>query len=571
MKLTSSIAARDISPPDGSAGVRKHLVPIGLLAIFLCLARVPFVSEARHGLNRDPDEVELTLVTADRLLGVPNADQHWPGGTQQIMLLPVLLLDLLAKSHGRVSPVPLANYLQQLYRQPSHALFLAKLLISVFSSVALAWLYLPFSRILESKWGGVIAVVLLGLNPLVWSYCCMAVSGSNAFCWATLCIALLVEDPTLAFTGMAGGCAGFSLASRTVFLPLLPFALALVLRKQSRWRFPVVFCLCFAVAYFIACPYLWTDPVAFAKAEVGNYLKHGAALGMRFALSQFVLATSPWLTVIFLLSLAAAIVRRMWMLIAGTAISMGSLILPAAHSPMVNSRYFLTMPLIVFVFCIIALGPVVRSWMAIQTPGREGIFAAMFVAAALLIVTLDTRAELGESRVVYASAYQRTRAERRILEVARPNDRVLVPSDVWFEMAGSASSASCRKMAANCEEAAAGGRGLASFAGSFGFSPELIYVFADDFTQKERAFAARMRVMAGVQDKPGLNLLMYDVPASARRFGIVDDQQCIGSFKRGEATILLMDSPIEGERASGVFSDSNGSYYLYQRAGASAD
>lgn len=551
--------------PGGDAGWGERGLMILLLAALLLATRLPLVLPARSAPLRGFDELDLTYIAADRFLGVSNDQQAWPGGAQQMLLLPILVADFVIGSHGHVGPAAFAQYLDHLYRAPWHALFLAKMLVAVVTSLALAALYVPFRRVLRNRWAAAIAVLTFGCLPVVWSEAATAGSNGQGFAWLVLAVALVLDESALPIAAVAGFCAGIAVGCRTTLVPAMPFALALVLSwRRRRWAAGGLFCLLFIAGYLAVCPYIWDSPIIFAKATLGNFAKHGNAVGLAFGWHAFVGAVPYWLVMALVVSLVVAVVQRRWILLAGTLISM-AMLAPSIRSSKVLPYYFMAMPIVAFAFGMVTTGAALTRWMQEQSIAiRRGV-GALLLLGALATIAFAAVGEAAGSRAESASLEPRVQAEAALLKMARPGDTVYVPFYfVYTDLASTSSSKACREMAADCEKAAIGGKSAAAFAKSYGFSPEMAYVFADDFVQKERILAARERMMAGITDQPGLNLFFYVAADSEGRLGRPDSNGAIEAFRAGRVDVLLLeDQPIPGLAPTAAFGDAGQHYYLY--------
>jgi hypothetical protein len=275
-----------------------------------------------------------------------------------------------------------------------------------------------------------------------------------------------------------------------------------------------------------------------------------------------------WLIAALAVSIVVAALQRRWILLCGTLIAIAANFGPAIRSPTASPHYFMAMPLVVFTFCIITAGASARRFIFGRSVAvRRGI-AFIVIAGALATMISDTIAKSAEARAESAFLYPRRQVESAILKMAQPGDTVLVPYYfIYGDLASASSSSAFRKMAADCEQAAQGGKCAAKFAKSYGFAPELTYVFADDFVQKERIFAARMRVMAGLHDEPGINLYFYNEPNDEGRLGRPDAAAAIDAFRSGQISILLLaDQQIPDVPPTAVFGDVGTRYYLYARS-----
>src|SRR2546430_15945368 len=102
----------------GSSHDSKLVLLIGVLAALVFVTRLPGALHAISGVLLNEDELIMTFTVLDRFLGVPPAFLSWPGGTLQLLGLPVALANLI---YGMGFGFSAANFMAQLaqaYRDP---------------------------------------------------------------------------------------------------------------------------------------------------------------------------------------------------------------------------------------------------------------------------------------------------------------------------------------------------------------------------------------------------------------------------------------------------------------------
>ena len=74
------------------------------VALLLVLVRLPGGVLVLEGAILNTDETEMTFSVLDRFLGLPSTSLAWPGGTLQLLSLPVVAVDFLCSSSFELSP-----------------------------------------------------------------------------------------------------------------------------------------------------------------------------------------------------------------------------------------------------------------------------------------------------------------------------------------------------------------------------------------------------------------------------------------------------------------------------------
>ena len=111
--------------------LRRFGLPIALAASFIMLSRVPGGLLVDRWVIFNVDELEMTLSSLDRFLGVPSTSLAWPGGSLQMLAIPMILIDL----RFPVTQDGFVAYLSHLYREPWHTVRLMRLLVIFVSSI----------------------------------------------------------------------------------------------------------------------------------------------------------------------------------------------------------------------------------------------------------------------------------------------------------------------------------------------------------------------------------------------------------------------------------------------------
>jgi hypothetical protein len=542
-----------IPPPSQPSCARLWLTFL-LLAAGIFATRLPIATLLRTGIPRDDDdEMQLTLTAVDHLLGTSVRELHWSGATNQALLLPLVMVDAAVHTRLRLTPANFVAYLSGVYREPWHVLWLARLQVAALASLGIASLLFPLARRLRSVTVAAGLVAFLALVPEVWRYTAQATA--NGLATALACLAFTValggerERPLSARRlGWTGALLGLCLAARLVFVPVVPLLLVLCARRsggvRGGARAMAAISLWAAVGFLLACPFVWTDPVRFAKAVAGNYLKHGTPVGWRGALCAYNQAVPPLLSASFVVAVILGVRCRHWGVIVGALVSVGMLLASSVRSPMVEPRYFLSTAIVLVVATGLLL-PRLPWWVSggggpwWKSPARlvPAIGAALAVTACLWhghVVWAQRRTWVRESAAALAAA-------DAVRALPADGGVVAVGEGLVGLVQGAASSDALAAMALQMEAAISTGGRAVEFARGFGFDPRVVRALLHDFDEKERSNAARFRAAAGADGRPGLNLTLYG--ETYGREGFCSTAEAIERWRRGQIQTLVLESP----------------------------
>jgi hypothetical protein len=558
----------ETSPPSH----KRIVAAVFLLAIGIFCSRWFFAGSPRSvAANHEfDDETELTLTTADHFLGTSIGELHWPGGTNQLLLLPVLGLDALHAAHGRPTPERFAAYLSGVYREPWHAIWLARLLVAALSSIGLASLYLPFRQRLGNGAAAAACVVLLALSPIVWLNCYMGSAAGMAM--AMMCAALAVGMTGQASTrriAWVGVLLGLSLGARLVFVPVLPLLIVLVAgRYRQPLRATLLMDLWASLAFVLVCPFIWTDPIRFAKAVLGNYMKHGPPVGWWTVMRIFHGSVPLLLTFAFVAAMGVAVRRGRWAVVIGALISVLALLGPSSHAPLVTPRYFVTMPLVLMVAIAAGLPPL-QTWRLGRYSPTPAAWAAGIAGLVLLASMWNGWQMIKEDRLAKAQSAPGVAVADGIRALGHEGISVAIPADLMPIVEFSASSAALRQLAVSIEIDQSRGSRVLEFTSGFGFDPRVVAALQNNFNEKERSVAARYRAAAGAEDRPGIDVRPI-APPKSHRPECLSREEAIDRWRRGELAVLVLDSPPPADAGPAVeFLNANSSdhYYWLDRRG----
>jgi len=263
-------------------GVTRAL-RIGALALTILATRLPGGLLGGTDLLFNVDEMEMTLSTADRFLGVPSTSLAWPGATLQLIATPVFAFDYLVGSSFPKSPEGFARFLARLYREPWHAIQLVRVVVAVASSIGLALLLVPLQRMTRGTLAGLAGVAIVVTVPVMWLHAHMAMADALAISLGCAAMAAAGADANGSRTSAiaAGGLMGLALAAKLTSALFMPLVVAMVLAASRRpIRDAAAFAGGLALAFLLACPYVWVDPVRLAKSVIGTATRSGHAAGV---------------------------------------------------------------------------------------------------------------------------------------------------------------------------------------------------------------------------------------------------------------------------------------------------
>ncbi|MBC7925099.1 MAG: hypothetical protein H7039_05525 [Bryobacteraceae bacterium] len=293
----------------------KHpavLLTVAWLVVFA--TRCALILNPPAGYFYNIDELEMTLSCLDRFLGVPSTSLQWPGSILQMLMMPVWIADLVIQNgipRGMTAGLnSLGNYLAHAYANPVHSVTLLRLLVAAISSAAPIFAFGIASSLTNSKRVAWIAAGAIAFVPIFFRQSAMAMGEAAGLTFALGALFLIVRfGATRAF--WAGFLFAAAIASRItlaslVVLPLL--LLAFDLRQVLVKRIPGIlrFCVGLFVGFLFWCPWVWTDPLRFAKAVLGH-LGHHASLHPPAFFNVWLDAMGVSFTILTLLSVAGAI------------------------------------------------------------------------------------------------------------------------------------------------------------------------------------------------------------------------------------------------------------------------
>jgi hypothetical protein len=532
------------------------------VAALVVVTRLPALLLLPKDRLFNTDELELTFAALDRFLGVPSNVLIWPGATVQALAVPLFAADFAVRSGLHAGPAAFATYLGQSYREPWHALLLLRLLVVALSSGFVATLYAPFSRLLESRAAGLLAVLALATVPAMWVHSHAAMLDAVTFGLAcAACATLLGARVGTRHTVLASLVFGVALVTKVTVVPLFPFVLALAVQRSELpwWRVVLLFAAGGLAGVCVACPYLWTDPVRMAKTIVGNATRAGTPMGLARAVRTGLDVVPVWLWLTLALGLAACLRRRWFWVAAGSAVTVALTTTIVARGGVVFPRYMLPVVPCAVVLTVLALR---EARGAIEAAGaRRRVAPGIATAAALGLMVA------GNTVLYVARLPEEFREMRFASEVAADvkglgAGAVVVPWEVFRHVADVGSAASFERLGRACGAEMIRGDEVAKFTARRGVPEWTVRAMPRVFDEEEQAFVAEMAVMSYPADRGGVDLRVCAKPELASRFGFLTSLDAVEMLRRGEVDAIVVGDRPEGLVPVHSYDDK---FFLYVR------
>ncbi len=552
---SSAVAAeaREYTSRASNKASWTALAVIGLfVAIFAC--RLPLTMLARHHLYYLSDELELTETAADRFLGVPHPNLHWPGTVNDLLLEPVFAADYVFHVRGSVSPSSFVDYLSKFYRSPWRMFFVARLFLTAIATLGLAIILPNLSRQTGSLAFSAAGLLLIGTVPELMLQSSGAFAAGPALGFVCVSIAIALTPPGARrfepyVTLCAGVFFGAALAGRNLMLPVIPLVAALLAKRSTRpIRTVAIFCIITGAAFIALCPQIWLDPIRWAKSNLGAYREHGNSAGILRSTLLLAEVIQPWLLVAFAAALAMLVRRRDWILAAGAGLATAIMLLAAAGSPSAASRYFEAMIIVAgIVACLGLINPLVSALGRIRKPALRWSVAAgpmiliLFYNLAVAHAQFD-RAFGTRGETIFASAGEAQALRATVKSYAQR--KLLVPLELAPWVTDLASAESLAATADAARAALRSGRSGSVYTTSFGLNSVDTDALANDFNEKEQGFTARFTIMAAGADHGDVEVTFYARPEVARRFGLITEKEAAQGLSSGRFDAEIVSTAV---------------------------
>ena len=527
--------------------LRRSGLPIALAALFIMLTRVPGGLLVDRWVIFNVDELEMTLSSLDRFLGVPSTSLAWPGGSLQMFAIPMILIEFLVDLRFPVTQDGFVTYLSHLYREPWHTVRLMRFLVIFVSSIGLLALYVPLLRFVQSRLVAVIAVAVMATIPTIWLHSHVATGDALAigFACGSISILYMRERHWLVLLALSGTFLGLAVASKIPIVLLSPFVLAVVLTRSPRMvQAAAIFCTFLILGFVFANPYVWTDTIRFAKSILGNASRAGTPLGLVSSLVRMGTVASVPVALLSMLGLYELARRKQWLIMSGAVTSILLTLLVTSRTGVVYDRYFI--PSVIPLVFMTSLGLITIATLLQAAPvaNSKAFSNWILTAIGLLMCGGNAFAYRAQTRLAQEGA-RHTRdllAQIKRLDCRGP---IAVPKSLLYYVAGDASSRSLDRLSERTLILSPKST-VDDFATSRGISSAVVDVLGRSFTEDEQAFAARLNAIAYPHDRQGLDVIIWDLADGAKRFGLPRERDVESMFVNQEICALAWHEDARG-------------------------
>jgi hypothetical protein len=519
---------------------RQHCLSVALLACLIFAARLPAL-HASYGMIINIDEIDMALSVLDRFLGIPSTSLAWPATTLQLLVLPVVSIDFLLQAGLALSPATFLDYLAQMYREPWYVIHLTRLVGAVLSSLGIALLLLPLVQTTRSRLAAVPGVLIIAMQPLLWLHACSAIGDALAVGFACASVACLVGHPTRQHAAWAGAMLGLALASKVTIAYLLLFVLPILAAPaQHRLQRLLLFGGCAGLAFVLACPYVWTDPVRLAKSIIGNVARTGEPMGLGQALH--LVRQMFGLPVLLLAAVGfPRLARRHPPIALGALLVAGVMLWSIAGAGVVFVRYLL--PLTVPLAFLLAYGLLEIQAQLARWQHRHSVLLQRLVLVGLAAYLLGSYALTHSAGSRKITARLGVMNNLRAAVVAAGVQDVILPYSLLYEFSGLASDAALRDLATSTERAMLDNAAFVELLGGHGFPPAFAAAMRTSFNEDQQAFVARLSVMGRSGTAQGLHIELFSTqPHVAARFALHTQTEALALLLGGSTDALVLSA-----------------------------
>lgn len=510
------------------AGMRLVLLYLGVL-----LSRVVLIFFPPTGNFYNIDELEMTLSCLDRFLGVPPTSLQWPGSILQMLSVPIFSLDFLLRgglSGGlATAPAHFAAYISQAYADPRHSVTLLRLLVAIIASTAPVFAFLIARTLNNTEYVAWICSAIAAFTPVVVRQSAMAMGEGVAFAFA-LATVLLVLRSGWRRAFQAGFLFSAALAARItmaglIVLPILLIAFDTSIAARRRMAGLCKLIVGVSCGFLFWCPFLWIEPVRFAKAVFGHLSPH-SGLNVTAFLTTWVEGMGFALSLSAIMSIGGAITlfrhSRYRAVSAAALLTIVFVSLPLLSSGNdVFPRYFL--PLLPSLFILTAV--------TLSSDFEKG----WLHSALLTIFTCGCAAMLAETAVGEMRLRQADDLTRGV-EAARSvkgESSLFLPQEALYLFRVPLTDAVYQRMKDRAGAQLQDHSGLLRFLKLRGIPQSAAMVFLSDFTEDEQALNARLNAASAASQKSNVSIYFYYDPESIH--GIVAERLTPADYTLAEA------------------------------------
>lgn len=462
------------------------------------------------------DEADVTFSCLDRFLGLPSTTLMEPSSVLQMFSVPLFLLDFVIRRGLAGNQLALlgsfSSYLADSYADPRHHVTLVRALVAAIACLGPALLFAICRRLEASRVISAFCALALLVQPAFFYQSLMA-AGDSAGLTAMLCaLTVLLYGNSdrwvaLASAGLLQSMAiSFKLTMASSTLIVLAFLCFHPAVRSRRVTQDLQFAAGLLAGFLLWCPYIWVEPLRFAKAVFGNINRPGShadvyqflyllqesagAIGVIVA-AVLVIAS----VVVFLVSPAKDLVIALLCCLVLMAVPL------FFRATTAHSRYF--MPLV--------LPPLLCFVTGIR--GLERYSSSRILTAVLGVVVVAMALTLARSQAAIHGPddlVDALRAEPRI----PAGGKIYVPEDAGTIYALRLPRTSYVRISARAKEELYGGRGVTMFLLQNGIPEKAIRTLVTNFNEKEQANATRTAVAAESEVSSDRDVFLYRAPHS---------------------------------------------------------
>jgi hypothetical protein len=293
---------------------KRVLFCLVVLYLVVLISRCVLVIWPPSGMFYNIDELEMTLSSLDRFLGVPSTSLQWPGSVLQMLLLPVLAVDFLVRGGAGggigIALGHFAVYISRAYANPIHSVMLLRVLVAVIGSTAPVFAFLISSIVNDSLYAAWLCSAIVALTPVFARQSAMAMGEAVAVSFVFSAVYVTLRYRTRA-AFLAGFLFAAALAARitvagAIILPALLLAFDGIEPLRTRVKGVAIFLAATVFGFLFWCPFVWTEPLRFSKALLGH-VRQQPALNLGAFAKTWTEGMGISLSVLALVSLAGGI------------------------------------------------------------------------------------------------------------------------------------------------------------------------------------------------------------------------------------------------------------------------
>lgn len=527
---------------EGMAKSAHRSRPILFLAVgyLLSLAlRLPSLLFPPRGFFYNTDELAVTMQSLDRFLGVPAINLAWPGSTLSLLFAPAFLADFLVATHVPTKFTPglslFASYLSHAYADPRHSVLLMRWTVALVSSLCPLLAYYIGVQLSKSHFMGFACALLVSFQPTFYQLSVMARGDAVSITLGFAAILCLLRQTDRHSASLAGFLFSGALGAKITVASLIVLPLLMILVGGSPVSFRergaslLRFCGSLIVGFMLWCPYVWTDPIRFAKAVLGT-VTIPSAPSLNAFLSSWSDAMGITFSVLTLLALACGIClilfRQHTRLVAASFAAQMAILTPLFHhATMAFPRYFL--PMLPCVLILLAAG------FCIFDSGGTPVGRWRLPALALMLVAgLTTCAETC-ARELSLRGPDELASAVSVIQSLPETTTLFLPEEAIRTFRVPLSQRACQEMLEHARQNLENEDRVINFAEMRGIPPVAAEVFLWNFNEEEQAAYRRTAAVCTLESWRLGNVVFYYPPYDPRRLDT--DRTLVATMDLGAA------------------------------------